>query len=365
MLSNPWTFWIVYATYFLIGLIWFINRVRIKGFALNPLGFSMTNFNSLFAVLGKKYRRAWNAFGYVSYIIYGNLMLIVFPLTLIIALAFLFRLSIILQFITPIFAYLRGELSIISLTDPMLYIVLVLSIAIHEFFHGILAGAKNVKVHAVGVFFIPFVIIGAYVNIDYEKFVQNKPVIDEQKEQTPSIDLIDDVVIANQIIYIPRQFKKKFIIEADGSTTEKYEEIKPLYSKIPNRIAMQARKKDSMFVIRDNDRRRDIAHIQSAGLFSNLVLAVFGALLPSYLSQHGLLTPFLHHTLQLIYIINIILIIFNLLPIVLTDGGKVLLNKVQDIFRGDQGARMVKIIVRLQGNILIYFIILYILISLF
>jgi Zn-dependent protease len=66
------------------------------------------------------------------------------------------------------------------------------------------------------------------------------------------------------------------------------------------------------------------AIVAAAGPFSNLVMATAGAIPLRYIYATGLDAPFLEGVLQLFVYLNLLLMVFNFLPIPPLDGSKVL-----------------------------------------
>jgi Zn-dependent protease len=66
------------------------------------------------------------------------------------------------------------------------------------------------------------------------------------------------------------------------------------------------------------------AIVAAAGPFSNLVLAIAGAIPLRYVELSGMNLPFLEDVLSLFVFINLVLMIFNFVPIPPLDGSKVL-----------------------------------------
>jgi Zn-dependent protease len=66
------------------------------------------------------------------------------------------------------------------------------------------------------------------------------------------------------------------------------------------------------------------AIVAAAGPFSNLVLALAGAIPLRYVELSGMQVPFLEDVLSLFVFINLVLMIFNFVPIPPLDGSKVL-----------------------------------------
>lgn len=344
--------WLLYGVYFAAAFFIWRKRMRIFGIGFNPLGFTVTYFNSFFRVLGYHLRGFWNVFGAASYFVYGNIMLLLFPALFIGISGYFLNIPLIVSAINTTFSFLALSIDF-PISTLYFFVIVVLSIAIHEFFHGILAGAKGIPVKSVGLVFIPQIIYGAFVYIDYTKYLHP-----QQQSQV----LKPDHMYLPIYPFMPPQIK--YLIDGDGEVVEQEIPYQAPRSSNPITSFSGIERQESSFVIKDAKLRRDISHIQASGLFSNLVLAFVARYLLVYYSSLLWVSSYSDIIFQ-VYNINVILILFNLIPVVITDGGKILLNKVQDLFSDQRGAALVRFIVNLQGNLLFYLLIFYLIAAIF
>ncbi|MCY3411611.1 MAG: site-2 protease family protein [Candidatus Heimdallarchaeota archaeon] len=267
--------YILIGVYVVISSALYYKKKSILGFQLFPMGLSTKLLNSFLDRMGKKYRLPLNRM--------ADFLFIVLRYTPFIVLASLFA-PLLLNI-----AYRNGIVALLPVIDtisfftdldfsaPEFWILAFISILLHEFFHGFLAGSNDVPILSVGSIGIPNYLFLGYVMLDYT-LDSHEP---EEKTEEQILD-----------------------------------EIQQHYMKLDKKRATEKKNtKVDPFVDFDDEKRMKLERVISSGLMANFVLLVFGLILfLAFNSYWG----------HLLITININLIVLNLLPLSFTDGGKIL-----------------------------------------
>lgn len=99
------------------------------------------------------------------------------------------------------------------------------------------------------------------------------------------------------------------------------------------------------------DQKKGTIWVASAGILANLVIAVFFGLLIRFSIATGLLGPSFISLASIVVLLNIVLAVFNLVPIPPLDGSKILFT-----FLGHSGRKLENIASKYSLFVLIFFI---------
>ncbi len=334
--SNVW--WLVIlAIQVLLGIRFTVKNIWFKGFKMYPFALATRNLNPLIRRWGRLVPEALKPFVSTAAFTIGVASIIIFPLT--IGIIFL------TVFLPPFRSVIYGTFDLLSTYssmdfDSMLFWgAVVISIALHELGHALIAVSNGIEVKSVGVIAVPTVLYGAYVEIDIEGFVNKDRTIvvgeskqeiereatvldnpkqeerEEQQEETvldnpeqEEVTVYDDHELEGLRRVIARMKKKKKRV--DRPSTSDY---------IPFLLGIE-----------DEGKRLRLREVFGAGLLVNIIILAASLATQLFVPSMVLAKYFVGA--------NMLLIIFNLFPLGFTDGGKlmqlVLKGKVsEDVLR--------------------------------
>lgn len=297
-------FIIIGVTYVIITLTLYIKGITFIGFKLFPFGISTTNLNSLLVKVGSNFRRIWLQLGDISYTIFGNLSILIIPLLIL-----LFGLNYFIKGKLYHFTIFLLENFLDYDFDSLIFwIIAFLTIFLHELFHGFQASANDIKINSVGAIALPNFLYAGYVSIDFDN-----------SEKDPVTNKIDS--------HLPTDVKEFEI--------EDYNRIKLTKNKLESyrlsRLIMM-RLRVNPFIENDKEGYVKLRRIISFGLFANLIILSLASILYLIVDLNNNSLSILEDVIG----VNIFLIIFNLLPISFSDGGKLLKLKLTNFLPKDK-----------------------------
>lgn len=345
-----WSFLIpIGIVYVLITGYLYVKRVRFRWFGLYPFGITFYFFNRPLEWLGEKFSRLWIIVGALAYFVFGYLiigLIILLPFSILI---YWLQIDPLVQLIDPFRLYLVEVLRSLDFTSVVFYAVALFSIGAHEFMHGVVAKANGIPIENTGIIGIPFLLFAAYVKIDFFGFLKDetqkrKEELRDQDKPEPEepIETESEEEI-KPWIYIDYNGD---VVDPPPQETEPEQPIpyidnsaKELLPPLPE---TQEEEYIDPFLIDDQEIRNRLAFTQSAGLLANL----FFFAVAYYLLQHPILLSSQYENLivdvlQNMISINLYLILLNLLPFRLFDGGKIFMNKLLDLTTANRAGMII------------------------
>ncbi|MCY3412099.1 MAG: hypothetical protein INQ03_10750 [Candidatus Heimdallarchaeota archaeon] len=298
-----WEMIVGIGLYFVLTVILYVKEIKVLGIKFFPFGISTSLLNTWFVKVGEDYKHFWIKLGDISRVIFGLGSIIMLPaIIILITLNSIFKHQ--LYYFT---LFILDTFLDFDYDSVHFWVIVLIAIIAHELFHGFQAAANELKIRSSGLFVIPSFLYAGYVNIDFEL--------------TERFDAL----------------KKRWNEEAqhhDVKPEEKeaYDRIQFTWSKIHDRLTRNLKSnvnKKNPFLENTPENFVKLGRTVSFGLFANLIILILSILMYFTLNVGG----FWQITINTTIGVNIFLIIFNLLPIVLSDGRKLLtiqLNRFLD-----------------------------------
>lgn len=302
---------VIILAYILITFMMWRRDIYILGIKPFPFGFSTKFFNKFYSSISSSFSRILDNISDASYSLIGFLSLLVIPIGIIGIILYYVKIPFISDFSSVFFGYI-GSTFLIAFEGWLFWLILFLSIIIHEMMHGITAAHEEIPIVGTGFLILPGILYGGYVNVDFNKFILSKG---EEEEEEEKLETDEDIKSTMS------EYELEIYNKIDGIESQMQQREK----------ARKQLEKLEKTITTDKDIRGQLGHVIASGLFVNTFLVILG-LMFQYVFDQGNDLPIITEIAQLVISINVLLIVFNLMPIPFSDGRKLLKLKLLDLF---------------------------------